>query len=100
MRYDKLTVKAQEALADARDLAVDNKHAEVLPDHMLAALIAQEDGVVPRLLQRLGADARVVTADLDRALSKLSKVHGTSVDVGLSRGLKELLDQARSRPRR
>ena len=73
MRYDKLTVKAQEALASARDLAIQKRHAEVMPEHLLAALLAQDGGLVPRVLQKLGADPRVVAADLDRALARLPR---------------------------
>ena len=52
MRFDNLTVKAQEALATAREVAVTRRHAEVQPEHLLVALIEQEGGVVPRVLQR------------------------------------------------
>ncbi|MBK7071781.1 MAG: ATP-dependent chaperone ClpB [Myxococcales bacterium] len=94
MRFDKLTVKAQEALASARDLAAARRHAEVLPEHLLHALVSQDGGVVPRILAKLGADPRVVTADLDRALAKLPTVSGAAVDVGLSPRLKDVWEAA------
>ena len=94
MRFDKLTVKAQEALASARDLAQTRRHAEVLPEHLLHALIAQDGGVVPRILGKLGADPRVVTADLDRALGKLPTVTGAAVEVGLSSRLRDVWEAA------
>ena len=94
MRYDKLTVKAQEALADARDLASSRRHSEVLPEHLLHALLAQEGGVAPRILAKLGADPRVVTADLDRAFAKLPTVSGASVEVGLSSRLRDVWEAA------
>jgi ATP-dependent Clp protease ATP-binding subunit ClpB len=94
MRFDNLTVKAQEALATARDVAMTRRHAEVLPEHLLVALIEQEAGLVPRILGRLGADARVVVADLTAALDKLPKVSGSALDVGISRALKDLWEKA------
>ena len=94
MRYDKLTVKAQEALASARDLAIQKRHAEVMPEHLLAALLAQDGGLVPRVLQKLGADPRVVAADLDRALARLPQVSGAALDVQFSRLIKEVWEAA------
>ena len=81
MKLDKLTVKAQEAIAASRDLAVSRNHAEVRPEHLLVSLIDQEGGVVPRILGKLGADPRVVRADVDRALGKLPRATGASLDV-------------------
>ncbi|MGE3548215.1 MAG: Clp protease N-terminal domain-containing protein, partial [Kofleriaceae bacterium] len=77
MKLDKLTVKAQEAAAASRDLAISGHHAEVTPEHLLLALLEQEAGVVPRILGKLGADPRVVKTDLDRALDRIPKVHGS-----------------------
>ena len=94
MRYDKLTVKAQDALAAARDAAMARHHAEVAPEHLLLALIEQQDGLVPRVLAKLGADPRVVTADLDRTFQKLPKVHGAAMDVGIARALKDVWEAA------
>jgi ATP-dependent Clp protease ATP-binding subunit ClpB len=94
MRYDKLTVKAQESLASAREVAASRHHAEVAPEHLLIALVDQEGGLVPRVLAKLGADARVVKADLDRALAKLPTVRGAGLEVGMTRATKELFDAA------
>jgi ATP-dependent Clp protease ATP-binding subunit ClpB len=94
MRIDKLTVKAQEALQASRDVAMQRHHAEVLPEHLVRALIDQEGGVVPRILAKLGADPRVVTTDIDRALDRAAKVHGAALDVQISRALKDVWESA------
>ncbi|HTR55232.1 MAG TPA: ATP-dependent chaperone ClpB [Kofleriaceae bacterium] len=94
MKIDQLTVKAREALASARDAAIARHHAEVGAEHLLLALLEQEDGVVPRILGKLGADPRVVRADLDQALGKLPRIHGAALDVDLGRGLKDLWEAA------
>src|SRR5213592_594248 len=89
MKLDKLTVKAQEAIAAARDAAVSRNHAEVTPEHLLAALLEQEAGVVPRILSKLGADPRVVRADIDQALAKLPRAHGAALDIDANRAFKD-----------
>ncbi|MDQ3363979.1 MAG: ATP-dependent chaperone ClpB [Myxococcota bacterium] len=90
MKLDKLTVKAQEAIAAARDVAVSRHHAEVGPEHLLVALLDQEGGVVPRILAKLGADPRVVHTDVDRALERLPRAHGAALDVDAGRAFKDV----------
>jgi ATP-dependent Clp protease ATP-binding subunit ClpB len=92
MRFDKLTIKAQEALAGAQESARATDHAEVTPLHLLGALLAETDGVFNPLLQKLGAEPQrlreIVLAELDR----LPKATGTQT--GLSRSLNDVLAQA------
>ncbi|MGE5181438.1 MAG: Clp protease N-terminal domain-containing protein, partial [Acidobacteriota bacterium] len=94
MKIDQLTLKAREALASARDAAIARHHAETGPEHLLVALLEQEEGVVPRILQKLGADARVVRADLDQALARLPRAHGSSLDVDFGRAIKDTWEAA------
>jgi ATP-dependent Clp protease ATP-binding subunit ClpB len=90
MKLDKLTVKAQEAIAASREVAIARNHPEVRPEHLLVALLEQEGGVIPRILGKLGADPRVVRADLDRALDKLPRAHGAALDIDASRSFKDI----------
>jgi len=94
MKLDKLTVKAQEAVTAAQNEAVQRNHPEIGPEHLLIALLDQAEGFVPRILSKLGADPRVVRADLEQALQKLPRAHGSSLDVGVSRAFKEIWDAA------
>ena len=94
MRIDRLTHKAQEALADARDYAGENAHAEVLPAHFLAALLMQEEGLIPRILSRIGVDGEAVYAALTKELESLHNVTGTSLDIRVSAALKSLWEAA------
>ena len=94
MKLDKLTVKAQEALSSSQELAMAHHHAEVTPEHLLVALLEQDGGIVPRILGKLGADPRVVRADLDRVLDKRPKVHGAALDATISRAYKDLFEAA------
>ncbi len=94
MRHDKLTVKAQEALAAAREAAIKHHHAEVMPEHLLFALLEQEGGVGARLLTRIGADPRAVLTAIDKSFAGFSKIHGAGIDVDASRGLKNVWEAA------
>jgi ATP-dependent Clp protease ATP-binding subunit ClpB len=94
MKIDQLTVKAREALASSRDIAIAKHHAEIGAEHLLVALLDQEAGVVPRILTKLGADPRVVKADLERAMEKLPRAHGSSLDVDFGRSVKDAWEQA------
>jgi ATP-dependent Clp protease ATP-binding subunit ClpB len=92
MRFEKLTVKAQEAVARAQQIAQHSDHAEITPLHLLAALLAEDDSVFKPLLQKLGADPerlnRIVLSELDR----LPKATGTQT--GPSRSLNDVFNQA------
>src|SRR4051812_40103876 len=65
MRFDKYTIKAQEAVARAQELARTRDHSEILPLHVLAALLAEDEGVVRPLLQKIGVDAARVAQIVD-----------------------------------
>ncbi len=94
MKLDQLTVKAREAFASAREAAISRHHAEIGPEHLLVALLDQDGGVVPRVLERLGADARIIRADLDKAFAKNPRVHGSALDVDASRAFKDTWEAA------
>jgi len=73
---DKFTVKAQEALQEAQALARRRDHQEVQPEHVLLALLGQQDGLVVPLLQRIGADPKLVGLRIEDELRKAPSVHG------------------------
>jgi len=76
LRFEKMTVKAQEALQQANDVAARHENQQLEPVHLLAALVAQTDGVVPALLTRLGIHAEALTQDIEREIARLPKVQG------------------------
>ena len=94
MKLDKLTVKAQEAISAARDTAMSMHHAEVRPEHLLVALLEQDGGVVPRILAKLGADARAVRADLGRGFEKFARARGAALDIEVGRAFKDVWETA------
>jgi len=94
MRLDKLTIKAQEAIQQAQSLAAELGHQEVSSEHVLAALLAQPEGIVPPLMLKLGVQPQNIAAELRRELDRLPKVGGVSGGEYLSQRLKRSLDQA------
>ena len=76
MNYDKFTVKMQKALEEAITKADQAGHSEVVPAHMILALIAQSDGVLRPLFEKLGVSPEAVSSAMENILSKLPKSYG------------------------
>jgi len=94
IRFEKLTMKSQEALQAAAEMAANRGHAEFGPAHLLAALVDQQEGIVLPLLQKLGADMVGLTTELQQSLDTLPSVNGDAAQPQLSGGLRQLLDRA------
>jgi ATP-dependent Clp protease ATP-binding subunit ClpB len=92
MRYDKLTTKFQQALSDAQSLAVGNDQQFIEPQHLLLALLNQDDGSTASLLQRAGVNGVGLKTALTRALTRLPKVEGHGGDVSVGRDLGNLFN--------
>ena len=93
LRYDKLTVKAQEALQEAQDIAGKAGQQQLEPLHLLAALVAQQDGIVPPLLNRLGVRPESLEAEITAQIARLPKVSGVSQQY-LGNATNEVLEAA------
>lgn len=94
MRIDKLTTKFQEALSDAQSLAAGRDNQYIEPVHVLAALVAQQDGSARSLLSRAGVHIQALQGALNEAISRLPQVTGTGGDIQVGRELAGLLNQA------
>jgi ATP-dependent Clp protease ATP-binding subunit ClpB len=92
MRLDRLTVKSRDALATAEATARRLSHQEVTSLHLLAALVEQEGGLIPPLLEKAGTSLGALRGELEGALAKRPKVAGAETYVG--KDLKEVLDGA------
>ncbi len=92
MRFDKFTTKFQQAFSDAQSAAVGGDHAYIEPQHLLLALINQQDGGTASLLQRAGVNVTGLRGALKTALERLPKVEGTGGEVTISRDLGNLLN--------
>jgi ATP-dependent Clp protease ATP-binding subunit ClpB len=94
MRLDKLTIKAQEALQQGQELASQRGHQELTPEHLLDALLVQEQGITGAILRKLGVDPEGVRRAVERALDEQPQVRGSTADIYVGRRLKDLLDEA------
>jgi ATP-dependent Clp protease ATP-binding subunit ClpB len=99
MQMDRLTIKAQEALQTAQNLARERSHQELDCEHLLLALVQQPDSLVPELLEKLGVPAAKLTEDLTQELARRHKVQGAS-DVYAGQALKQALESAEAEARK
>jgi ATP-dependent Clp protease ATP-binding subunit ClpB len=94
MRFDKFTTKFQQAFADAQSLAVGNDNPYIEPQHLLYALLNQQEGGTASLLSRAGVNVSALRAALKGAIDRLPKVEGAGGEVNVSRDLGNLLNLA------
>ena len=94
MRFDRFTIKSQEALQEAQGLAESKGHAEVLPEHLGLAILSQSDGVAIPILQKIGARPETVRAALEDEIGTLPSAQGAAAQAGLSARLRSVLEQA------
>ncbi|MDA0224594.1 MAG: AAA family ATPase, partial [Proteobacteria bacterium] len=94
MRFDKFTTQLQTAISDAQSLAVGRDHPYIEPQHLLSALLAQDDGSTTSLVQRAGGNPGALRTALEQALGRLPRVEGTPGEVQLSRELTTVLNVA------
>jgi ATP-dependent Clp protease ATP-binding subunit ClpB len=87
MNLNKFTQKAQEAVLEAQNLAEEMNHSQIDNVHLLAALLEQDDGVVPQIVNRIGANRHILVEAVGRKISGLPRAIGTSTQVGISREL-------------
>jgi ATP-dependent Clp protease ATP-binding subunit ClpB len=78
IRWDKFTVKAQEAVQRANELASEHGNPELAPVHLLAALVEDREGIVSPVLEKIGIGPQAVLSDVYKEIEKLPKVSGTS----------------------
>jgi len=78
IRWDKFTVKSQEAVQNAAQLASENGNPEILPLHLLAALLADKEGVIPSVLEKVGVPLLQLDGKAQDAVSQLPKVSGAA----------------------
>src|SRR5687767_4550682 len=94
MNFNKLTVKAQEAVVEAQNLARGAGNPEVTPEHLLLELVRQDGGIVAPILNKLGVAPGTVEAEVAAAVAKFSKVGGASADPGIGGTLRKVFDAA------
>ncbi|PIE32761.1 ATP-dependent chaperone ClpB [candidate division KSB3 bacterium] len=94
MWYDKLTIKTQEAIQLAQRIATQRGHQQVDVEHILIAFLEQPEGLVPQILQKLGARPETVRQELNQELAKLPSVSGDNAQIYLAPRVNKALDKA------
>jgi ATP-dependent Clp protease ATP-binding subunit ClpB len=94
IRWDKFTVKSQEAVQNATRLAAENGNPEILPLHLLAVLLEDKEGVIPAVLDKIGVPVMQLEAKAQEAVNQLPKVSGAASQPGASQALNLIFDQA------
>jgi ATP-dependent Clp protease ATP-binding subunit ClpB len=92
MRFDKLTTKFQQALSDAQSIALGADHTAIEAQHLLLALLNQEDGASSALLSRAGVQVNALKTSLNEAITQLAKSSESNGEVAISRDLNNLLN--------
>ncbi|HEY7062957.1 MAG TPA: ATP-dependent chaperone ClpB [Chloroflexota bacterium] len=96
---NKLTEKAQEALVAAQRLAEEHQNTQLEPEHLLAALVGQQDGVVPAVLEKLGIQPRTIAQQADAAIGGLARASGPS-QVYVSQPFRQVYEAAQQEAER
>ena len=91
--WDKLTIKAQEAMQKAKEIAQNENHQEILPEHLLLSLVEDSQGVISPLLERIGVNPQMIKNDLTKAISQIPRVYGGN-QVYISPILERVLQEA------
>jgi len=94
IRWDKLTVKAQEAVQRASEAASERGNPELLPVHVLAALLEDREGIIAPVLEKIGVGPQAILAQVNQALERLPRVSGAAAQPTLSPSAQQLLNQA------
>src|SRR5436190_13717048 len=91
---NRFTEKSQEAIVNAQQLAEKLNHSQVEPEHLLAALLQQPEGIVPQVLQRVGVNPQTLQHQVEAELNRLPKISGSGVEVRISSRLRQVLVRA------
>ena len=95
MRFDKLTLKAQEIIQSSQQTAERFGHQQIEPEHLMRVILDQKEGVIPPLLGKIGADRDQLIRSFESALEKLPRVSGEGYgQVYMSPRTKAILDKA------
>jgi len=100
MNFNKFTLKSQEALQNLQEIASSYSNQAIEPEHLLAALIQDSEGVTVPLLQKIGANLNYLKIKINEAIEKLPKVQGAGLsNQHMSPGLTQALESAQNEAR-
>ena len=93
MSFDinRFTQKSQEAIIEAQNLAQDNGHSQVEPEHLFKALLTQQGGIVPQIMEKLNIPPANLINQVSKELDRLPRMSGGNVQIGISPRLRAVL---------
>lgn len=94
IQFDKFTIKAQEAIANAQKIATEKSNQNVEVEHLLLALLEQEDGIIVLILQKMGILIGDLKINLEKLINKIPKVYGAEVGSYISSTLRKVIDKS------
>lgn len=94
MRFDRFTLKAQEAVQASQEIADKHNHQAIEPEHLLVALLDQEEGIAPSILQKVGVDPGYINQQVLTELEKMAKQYSTTTQTYVSPSMKKVFDTA------
>jgi len=94
LNYEKFTIKAQEAINESMTLAQKNDHSQIENEHLLLALLQQENGIIPPIIKQIGGDASALLADTEALVKATPKIYGDAAQVLFSQSLSRVLAKA------
>jgi ATP-dependent Clp protease ATP-binding subunit ClpB len=94
IRWDKLTVKSQQAMQQAQERATEFGNPEMQPAHLLLALVEDREGVIPAVLEKIGVPTERLESELHKIEEKLPRVAGASAQPNVSQALNKVVEQA------
>ncbi len=95
MRFDKFTLKSQELIQNAHNLAVQYNHQQIEPEHLLTAMLAEPEGITRAMMHKLGASPQTASQELNSILNTFPKVSGAGAgEAHISHRTKDVLDAA------
>lgn len=95
MQFDKLTIKSQEAIQAAQQLAQNNNHQEITIPHLVKAILEQPEGVVVPVLQKMGVEPSTVLMETNKLIEAIPQVSGSGAgQTHLSTDLRKIIDNA------
>ncbi|MBU4344669.1 MAG: hypothetical protein KKC73_04540 [Proteobacteria bacterium] len=95
MRFDKFTIKSQELIQNAHTLASQYNNQQIEPEHLISAMLAEEEGIAKAMLSKLGVSPDGVAQDMALAVDKLPKISGSGIgDVHISQTTSDVLEAA------
>lgn len=93
MNFNKLTIKASEAIQEANSLCINRGNNEITTEHLFFAMLEQTDGYLPLILKKMGKNIEQIKAETIVLLDKLPRIQGTN-QIGLSNELNRILEQS------